>query len=330
MKFSLIICTYQRPEALLTLLNSVREQSLYPDQVIVVDGSEDNRSKDELDKNKFSNLEYFKVSSEERGLTKQRNIGVDKLHENIDIACFLDDDIVLTPHYFQNLITGFNRFPDAVGFGGYILDETNWEKKNGTINYDEFEIDGFVRKLGSRNLLRKRLGLLSNKPPGIMPDFSNGLAVSFLPPTGEIYEVEYFMGGAAAYNTSIFRKIKFSSYFEGYGLYEDMDFCLRAGSYGKLYVNTAATLYHYHEASGRPDYFKYGQMVINNGWYVWHLKYPRPTLKALLKWVGTALLLILIRLGNIINTEHRSQALGDALGRITALITIPLNKNLKR
>lgn len=326
MKFSLIICTYQRPKALITLLNSVREQSLYPDQIIIVDGSEDNRTKDELEKIEFSNLEYIKVSPEERGLTKQRNTGVHNLRDNIDIACFLDDDIVLTPDYFQNLISGFNKFPEAIGFGGYILNEADWVKKKSNIQFDEFEIDGFIRKIGSRNLLRKRLGLLSSKPPGIMPDFSNGLAVSFLPPTGRIYQVEYFMGGAAAYKKSIFSKIKFSSYFEGYGLYEDMDFCLRAGSHGKLYVNTSATLYHYHETSGRPDYFKYGKMVINNGWYVWRLKYPRPTFKAIWKWNATALLLILIRLSNVFNAEHRSEAFGDALGRISALITLPLNK----
>ena len=134
------------------------------------------------------------------------------------------------------------------------------------------------------------------------------------------------MGGAAAYKTSIFNKIKFSSYFEGYGLYEDMDFCLRAGSLGKLYVNTSATLYHYHETSGRPDYFKYGKMVINNGWYVWRLKYAEPSAKAKFKWNATAILLILIRLSNVFNTRNRSEALGDAFGRRSALVKLPFRK----
>ncbi|WP_456423643.1 glycosyltransferase family 2 protein, partial [Lutibacter sp.] len=42
MKFSLIICTYQRPKAIIELLNSVQKQLLYPNEIIVVDGSLNN------------------------------------------------------------------------------------------------------------------------------------------------------------------------------------------------------------------------------------------------------------------------------------------------
>ena len=193
MKFSLIVCTYQRPRVLLELLNSVRDQSLYPDQIIIVDGSKDERTKNELEQNNFANLEYFKVNPENRGLTRQRNIGIEKLKEDVVIACFLDDDIVLTKDYFRNLISGFEKHPDAIGIGGDILDEADWVRNERKLNYDEFEFDGFKRKIGSRNLLRKRLGLLSSEAPGVMPDFSNGLSVSFLPPTGNIYEVEFYV-----------------------------------------------------------------------------------------------------------------------------------------
>ena len=41
MNFSLIICTYKRPKALLTLLESVKLQSLYPNEIVIVDGSPD-------------------------------------------------------------------------------------------------------------------------------------------------------------------------------------------------------------------------------------------------------------------------------------------------
>src|SRR5690606_18527823 len=124
--------------------------------------------------------------------------------------------------------------------------------------------DGWVRKLGERNNLRKRLGLLSDMPPGYMPESSNGFSIGFLPPSGKVYPVEFFMGGVASYKKSLFKKIKFSAYFEGYGLYEDMDFCLRASQVGQLYVNTAAQLYHYHEEEGRPNKFQYGKMVVRN------------------------------------------------------------------
>ena len=104
MNFALIICTYQRPQPLLNLLKSVREQSLYPNDIIIVDGSADKNTEEILNVNSFKNLRYFKVSETERGLTKQRNIGISKLQDTETVACFLDDDIILEPDYFQKLI----------------------------------------------------------------------------------------------------------------------------------------------------------------------------------------------------------------------------------
>jgi GT2 family glycosyltransferase len=187
-------------------------------------------------------------------------------------------------------------------------------------------MDGYIRNLGSRNLLRKRLKLLSDRAPGIMPQFSNGLSIGFLPPSGKIYPVEFYMGGVASYRKSLFENIQFSEYFAGYGLYEDMDFCLRASRIGQLYVNTAARVAHYHEQAGRPDKFKYGKMVIRNGWYVWRVKYPSPSLKARLKWHGTAFLLTLVRLGNVITTQERKEAFTESLGRIAGWWSLLLNK----
>lgn len=159
-----------------------------------------------------------------------------------------------------------------------------------------------------------------------MPEFSNGLSISFLPPSGKMYPVEFFMGGVASYRRELFDKLKFSSYFEGYGLYEDMDFCLRASKIGQLFVNTAAQLYHYHEEGGRPNKFKYGKMVMRNGWYVWRVKYPNPDLNSKLKWHGTALLLALVRLGNTFNTSKKKEAFVESMGRLCGWISLLFQK----
>jgi GT2 family glycosyltransferase len=55
-------------------------------------------------------------------------------------------------------------------------------------------------------------------------------------------------------------------------LYEDTDFTLRVSKTGKLYLNTTAKLNHHHDASGRPNQYQYGKMVVRNGWYVWRTK----------------------------------------------------------
>ncbi len=328
MKFSLIICTYQRPDALLKLLKSVQLQSLYPDQILIVDGSTNLETQNTLERNMFKHIEYFLVNTENRGLTKQRNFGISKVLENIEVVCFLDDDIVLTPEYFKNIVSTYNEFPDAVAVGGYILDEVQWKRNSDekAKKFDEFEMDGWVRKLGSRNVLRKKLGLLSDQPPGYMPEFSNGLSVSFLPPSDKTYLVEFFMGGVSSYRKELFKEINYSSYFEGYGLYEDMDFCLRASKIGQLYVNTAAQLFHYHEEAGRPNQFIYGKMVVRNGWYVWRVKYPNPTIKAQLKWHLTLLTLTLVRFGNSITTNEKKEAFTESIGRTVGWFSLIWNK----
>jgi len=76
MKFSLIICTYMRPQPLLQLLQSVKEQTQYPGEILIVDGSVNLETKTMLEQHPFQNLNYFLVTEEERGLTKQRNFGI--------------------------------------------------------------------------------------------------------------------------------------------------------------------------------------------------------------------------------------------------------------
>ncbi|SDL40876.1 Glycosyltransferase, GT2 family [Salinimicrobium catena] len=324
MNFSLIICTYKRPEPLLKLLRSVEEQTLAPSEILVVDGSPDDLTKKMLEQNLFENLKYFQVEEKDRGLTRQRNFGISKVSPDSEVICFLDDDTVLKKVYFEQLIATYDIHSDAIGVAGYILSDVKWEKREPF--YDEFGIEGFSRKLGSRNVLRKKFGLLSDQPPGIMPAFSNGFSTGFYPPTGKTYPVEFFMGGVASYRKELFEKIKFSSYFEGYGLYEDMDFCLRASEFGQLYLNTAAQLYHYHEELGRPNRYNYGKMVIRNGWYVWRVKYPSPGLKVRLKWNAIALLLTLVRMGNIFTTRERKAAFTESLGRIAGWWSLIFNK----
>lgn len=325
MNFNLIICTFKRPDAIRRLLESVYVQTFFPDEILVIDASPDDLTQNMLQDVNFPRLKYYKVGEEDRGLTRQRNFGIKKSGEHIDIISFLDDDIILEPEYFDKLITTYTSKPDAIGVGGYIINEVSWTKDKFP-SYEEFAMDGFKRKLGSRNLLRKKLGLLSNRPPGVMPEFSNALSIGFLPPSGKTYPVEFFMGGVASYRKELFDKISFSEYFEGYGLYEDMDFCLRASIEGQLYVNTLARVSHYHEEAGRPHKFKYGKMVIRNGWYVWRVKYPEPNWNAKRKWHYTAFLLTLVRLGNAVTTSNRKESLTDGIGRIAGWWSLFLNE----
>ncbi|OYX27792.1 MAG: glycosyl transferase family 2 [Flavobacteriales bacterium 32-35-8] len=325
MAFSLIICTYMRPKPLLALLQSVKAQTLYPTKILIIDGSINEETDIVLKENPFKNLHYFKVDETNRGLTKQRNFGIKHVDEASEIICFLDDDIILTPTYFEALIQTYSLKPDALAVGGYITNEVDWNVSDNKNSNTKFYYDGWMRDEPSRFKIRRFFGLLPDAHPGFMPTFSHGRSIGFLPPSGQIYAVEQLMGGVSSYRKEIFKSLSFSTYFEGYGLYEDTDFSLRLAKTGKLYVNTNAQLAHHHDGSGRPNYYKYGKMVVRNGWYVWRVKYPNPTFKARLKWHATAILLTKIRLLNVITTSKRKEAFTESLGRMVAWFSLIFN-----
>lgn len=306
-----------RPQSLLQLLQSVQEQTLYPDEILIIDGSTNYETEVILKENQFLNLHYCAVPLEHRGLTKQRNYGIERVGKYVEVVCFLDDDTILEKDYFEQLLHTYKIYPDALGVGGYIINDFPFEFVGDSYQpkIDEFYFDGWKRKAGSRFILRKMLGLDSDCPPGYSSFYSHGRSVGFLPPSGKIYEVEMFMGGVSSFKKTVFETLKFSTYFEDYGLYEDADFTLRVAKIGKLYLNTTAKLNHYHADSGRPNQYQYGKMVVRNGWYVWRVKNPKPSFNAKFKWHSITILLIAIRFTNTFTTSKKKEAFTEAVGR---------------
>ncbi len=327
MSFTLIVCTYKRPVPIIKLLDSIVAQTLYPNEIIIVDSSPTNESQLAVTNRNYRNLKYFLVDENHRGLTRQRNFGIANADAGTDYICFLDDDIITEPDYFEKLIATYDSHRDALGVGGYIVNETDWTftgEPSGQVS--KFSFDGWERDEPARFRIRKKLGLDATMAPGFSPSFSHGRSIAFLPPSGKVYEAEQLMGGVSSFKASVFKEHRFSTYFEGYGLYEDADFCIRVAKTGKLYVNTAARVAHYHAASGRPNQLEYGKMVVRNGWYVWRVKNKYPTVGDRLKWHSTTLLLAALRFGNSISTSSRTESFTEAVGRIAGWFSLLFKK----
>jgi GT2 family glycosyltransferase len=328
MNFSLIVCTYMRPRSLIRLLDSVNKQIVYPNEIIIVDGSTNDKTKITLDENIYENLVYYMVDDPNRGLTKQRNYGISKVSNHSEVIAFVDDDTKLSKNYFETLINTFKEGNSITGVGGVALNEYRWQLKNSKVHYNNYKyysFDGYVYKEGLRNVFRNFLGLQSDQFPGIMPEFSNGRTCGY-PFTGKIYEVDLLVGMSFSFKRDVFKNIKFSNYFEGYGLYEDADYSLRALSFGKNVINTNLHLEHYHEESGRPNKYTYGKMVMRNGWYVWRVKYPSPSVKSRFKWNMIAFLLTIIRFSNILTSKNKVAAFTESIGRTVGWCSLLFNK----
>lgn len=326
---TLIICTYRRPAAVVRLLESLLCQTRPLSEILIVDGSPDTMTQQAVEQfclQRNARICYHHVSPEHRGLTRQRNYGIARARGAI--VAFLDDDTLPEPDYVAELLSCFERHPDAVGVGGYIVGELQWRKvdRSGGQPLSVYRFGDWECREDYRWRLRKLLGLGSSLPPGWMPTSGHGRTIGNLPPDGADHRVEAIIGCALAVRRDVLDRHKFSHYFEGYGLYEDLDFCIRVSQDGPLYVCTRAQLSHYHAPSGRPNQFRYGTMVTRNGWFVWRRRWPNPQFWDRLRWWTITTLLILCRFGDALRGPRRPQALSEAIGRIWGLISVMRSK----
>lgn len=294
-------------------------------QVLIVDGSPNTETANNIKHlNTVLPLEYVQVDDTNRGLTKQRNVGIKHLHMAAGIVFFLDDDVILEQDFFEHMLQTFSD-ASVIGCDGLITNECYWKPITEETKLPAYcqQLDQYYLELSARDRFRAAIGLFPlHLQPGKIPLYAHGK--SSLPPTGKQYEVDHIMGGITAYRKHVFEHIQFSTFFEGYGLYEDYDFSVRANVYGKLITNTAARLSHHHAESGRPHTYKFGKMVVRNGWYVWRLKYPHPGIVNIIKWHLITLLLAFLRLTNILtpSAQKRQQAWGDFSGRLVAWLQL--------
>ncbi|OWY61683.1 hypothetical protein B7486_62500, partial [cyanobacterium TDX16] len=206
---SLVVCTLDRPAATARLLAALRDQQRPADEVLVVDASQDDataKAVHEALADWPGELRHRRALAHERGLTRQRNVGI--AESTGTIVAFLDDDTVPDPAYVAALVACFDRHPDAVGVGGAIVEE-GWRPASGSRTpLGWYRADGWERREGLRWTLRRLLGL-GAAAPGVLPPSGHGRPIAFLPPDGEDHVVEFVMGGASAWRRSVLERHRF-------------------------------------------------------------------------------------------------------------------------
>lgn len=135
MKFSVVVCTFNRSESLRRMLKSLQE-IVIPDhlscEVIVVDNNSDDDTRlvfEEVGKNFGSRIRY--VLEDKKGLSHARNRGVKEAGG--EVIAFTDDDVIVNKHWIQNIDKAFKEYDDVACVGGKILPiweipKPNWLK----------------------------------------------------------------------------------------------------------------------------------------------------------------------------------------------------------
>lgn len=249
---TVVVCTYRRPASLNRLLTSIYERERKPWQVIVVDASPDEETRNSLTRNwnhllRNGELRYHNVTAEHRGLTKQRNFGLQ--HVQTDLVCFFDDDVVLVDDCLAEMEAVHRSMGDAVvGVGAYV------------------GLEAQPPRLLWR--IRRALGIVTTLEPGRYDRGGMSTPWESMPPGAGAQEGDWLPGCGAIWKTAVARELRFREEFEGYCQGEDLEFSLRARQRGRLVMCGRARLLHLHEAAGRPDEFRLGYMAIYNRYWI--------------------------------------------------------------
>jgi glycosyltransferase involved in cell wall biosynthesis len=218
-KFTVVIPTRNRPIPLTILLNRIVDQSILPEEIIIVDSSEIKQSTYEsID----ASIKY--IHTTEKSAAKQRNIGMASAKEDTQVLFFLDDDTNPNSTYFENMLDTLFSF-NAIGVSGLALNPKKIEriKPNGLI--------GFVKKISF---------LDSNVDGKVL---MSGIGVPVRAINAGFIEVEWLIG-CSCWDFQKIKKLKFEEDFKGYSLGEDVIFSVQARKLGKLYVNSNIILDH--------------------------------------------------------------------------------------
>lgn len=247
MKTSIIVCTKDRLKDLIRFTVSLKNQSLQPDEYIIVDSTtpaiNENEGYSEITR-LYPRLKYHHTQP---GLTFQRNYGISV--STGEVLFFFDDDIVLDPEYLQIIVQTFENHPEFSGGMGQIA-----RKKYGCdykLHYFYCRLFHLAHECGDGKFYASGFARL---PHG----------------TNEFKEVEVLSGGIAAYKNHVFKEFSFDTFFQGYGFMEDADFSKRVSTQHKLFYNPLAKCQHLHNSTSRAPKKNLKKMVLANHKYCFY------------------------------------------------------------
>ncbi len=216
-KVTVIIPTKNRPDDLRKAVQSILLQEQIPDQLIIVDQSEDDISLNmvtHLLNNKSLELTYIHDSSIS-GLVDAKRVGVENSKHKI--VCFLEDDIILDSSYIQEVLIGFKNNADMLACSGIITNQP-WSSP----------IYIFFHDLFFRGIY-----------------FDPRIKIAMSKSSQAMVQCDVLSGGLSCWRLMVFDSVKFDVD-NGFFMLEDIDFSTRAAKiYGsKLFVNKRAKLEH--------------------------------------------------------------------------------------
>jgi glycosyltransferase involved in cell wall biosynthesis len=217
MRISILICTYKRADHLRVLLQCLARQSYREFEVLVLDGSGDDKTvRNAIDefRDSFPQPSRLRVIGHESGLTPRRNLGLRNAEG--DLLCFLDDDVVLGDGFLQLVVTLFSQpgMDDVGGVCGY-------------------DILHYGVPISWRWKLRRLLGAVHSLEPGSVDHLGRNVPISFAQPFTGCRPIGWFNGFCMIFRKQAVANESFDEKLPSYGG-DDRDLSMRVGRKWRL------------------------------------------------------------------------------------------------
>lgn len=265
MNISVIIPTLNRLDDLKFLIKSLERQSYLPQEIIIVDQSDHDLVRDYI-KN-YTLTAPFAVQylfTQDKSLTRAKNLGIAHLHKACDLVAFFDDDIVLFDNYFGEMRDFFLADPAKryAVVTGMIQREDNQHNSISSLR-------SLVRYLDTALC---KFFLLSSEGRGCFK--INGLSAycrySEIP-----RDVEVISGGVSVFRREILEEFLFDGNMKTYCYMEDVDMGYRISRKYQNAFLPGARVYHHHVQMGRLDIVMTKSQFMQNYFYLFHKNVPK-------------------------------------------------------
>lgn len=257
-KISVVIPTKNRFHDIIKCIESILVQALLPDEIVIVDSSDTDELKSNLDDLLHIKI-TFKYIHAPLSLTQARNMGIKE--STGDVIIFLDDDVILDKDYIKEIMHVFNNDLEKK-VGGVTGNIINTEIKN----------HSFKHLIGSNiiHILATIFFLFKYSDgkfqPSGWPTFTR---------SDKITKIECLSGANMAFRKEIFNEFKFDENLRGYSFMEDDDIAYKVSrKYQNIYT-PFAKLIHNVSPTARDKAYARMKMMIENHYYLFKKNIPQ-------------------------------------------------------
>lgn len=270
---SVVVPTLDRPDDLARFLESLTAQTRLPDELIVVDASAGDATRQVLDKAREKagfDIVAFRTPP---GTASQRNKGAKAARGRV--VFFFDDDVVLEPDCLEQAVAAFDAHArDSRGrpLGAVVCRITNAPD----------------RPRGLTGLFQRVFLLTSVGDGRIKPSGFPAPAV-----TGPSREVRFAPAGCTGFARAVFGTRLYDENLPGYAYMEDLDLSRRMSAEYRILFEPSARLAHYSSTHTAADARALRRMMIRHHLYINRKHRPHTWLeKAAIAWSVVGLFVV--------------------------------------